>query len=113
MKQIKTIGLHNWIKRHADLANTFRKELLSSSSDFAIFPDRCSNALTAVTLPEHISSNKVIGYMRDKYDWWFAPNPTKSDRYLRISHMGNLNEDLIKLVVARLLEAVEIIEKGC
>ena len=112
MRQIKTIGLYNWIKRHAHLANIFRKELLSRGSDFAIFPERCSNALTSVTLPEGISANKIITYMRDKYDWWFAPNPTKSDSYLRISHMGNLNEDVMKLVVTRLLEAVDVIKKG-
>lgn len=112
MKQIRTMGLDNWIKRHADLANIFRRELLGSGSGFAIFPDRCSNALTAVTLPDEISANRVIAYMRDKYDWWFAPNPTKSDRYLRVSHMGNLNEDVMKLVAVRLLEAVDAIRKG-
>ncbi|OHB61008.1 MAG: hypothetical protein A2167_01185 [Planctomycetes bacterium RBG_13_46_10] len=112
MKQIKIMGLDNWIKRHSDLANSFRKDLLSSNSDFSIFPERCSNALTAVTLPEHVSANSIIAYMRDKYDWWFAPNPTKNDSYLRISHMGNLNEDVMKLVVARLIEAVYAIKKG-
>ncbi len=112
MKQIREVGLDNWIKRQADLAEAFRKELLDSSEEFELFPEKSSNALTAVALPEYAPASKVIVYMRDKYNWWFAPNPTKSEKYIRVSHMGNIDGDMMKLVVVRLLEIVETLSKG-
>ena len=114
MRQIKTLSLAHWIRRHADLANSFRKRILGLSTEFAIFPERSSNALSAILLPNDVSSDAIITYMREKYDWWFAPAPTaQKDRYLRVSHMGNVNQAQLVEVADRLGEAVlEIRKKG-
>jgi aspartate aminotransferase-like enzyme len=113
MKQIKRMGLDQWIARHADLASAFRKSILGLSGEFAIFPERSSNALTAVRLPTDISAGDLIEFMRERHDWWFAPAPTaEKDRYLRVSHMGNVNQDLMGLAANRIYEAVQSIRAG-
>ncbi len=110
MKQIVALGLDRWIGGHAERARCFRERLLRSSSEYAIFPERSSNALTAVLLPEDVSSGAIIEFMREKYDWWFAPAPTSAcDRYLRVSHMGNVDREQLEEVVVRLEAAVDSI----
>lgn len=107
MAQIVAMGLERWIQKHADLANSFRRRLLEGSDEFAIFPRRSSNALTAIRLPEDVLSQDLIAYLRDHYDWWFAPAPTRlAGRYLRVSHMGNVDESAMYEVVSKLTEAV-------
>jgi serine---pyruvate transaminase len=113
MKQIKSIGLGAWIQRHADLARNFRERLLGSSPELAIFPERSSNALTAILLPADISAGAIIAYMRETYDWWFAPTSTPlSVRYLNISHMGNVDQELMDLAADRILLAIKNIRSG-
>ena len=107
MMQIKTIGLEQWIQKHTALASFFRLRLLETSSEFAIFPDRSSNALTSVRLPDDIPSEDVIAYLRDRYNWWFAPAPTRmASKYLRVSHMGNVDGKTMGEVVTKLAEAI-------
>jgi aspartate aminotransferase-like enzyme len=111
MKEIKAMGLDSWIGRHADRARVFRTALFDGSGEFSLFPQRSSNAMSAVALPPDVAADSIIAYMRDNYDWWFAPNPTKSLHYLRISHMGDLSGELLKLAAVRIIEAVEHIRK--
>lgn len=113
LKQIKTMGLDLWIQHHADLAQAFRERLLSRSSEFAIFPERSSNGMSGILLPEDVSAGALIAYMREQYDWWFAPVSTPlKDRYLRVAHMGNVDRNLMELAADRLLTAVENIRTG-
>jgi aspartate aminotransferase-like enzyme len=113
MKQIKRMGLDQWIARHADLAKAFRACIFGISGEFAMFPERSSNALTAVRLPADIAAGDLIEFMRERHDWWFAPAPTaEKDRYLRVSHMGNVNQDLMDLAANRIYEAVQCFRAG-
>jgi aspartate aminotransferase-like enzyme len=111
MKEIKAMGLDAWTGRHANRADVFRTALFDGSGEFSLFPQRSSNAMSAVTLPPDIAANAIVAYMKDNYDWWFAPNPTKIATYLRVSHMGDLSDDLLKLAAVRIIEAVEQIRK--
>jgi aspartate aminotransferase-like enzyme len=113
MKQIKSMGLDRWIKRHADLAGSFRRQLLKSSPEFGLFAQCPSSALTAVTLPDGVSAGAVIAFMRERYDWWFAPATTsRKDQYIRVSHMGNVTRELMGQVALRLFEAVKEVRTG-
>jgi aspartate aminotransferase-like enzyme len=112
MRQIRAMTLEGWIRRHADKAALFRKTLFETSAEFSLFPERSSNAMSAVTLPQGVGAAAVVEYMRDKYDWWFTPNGTGSDQYLRVSHMGHLSDELMRLCAVRLTEAAQEIREG-
>jgi aspartate aminotransferase-like enzyme len=113
MEQITGMGLDRWIALHTRRARFFRDRLSESSQGYTLFPERSSNALTAVVLPQDIRSDAVIAFMREKYDWWFAPAPTAlSNRYLRVSHMGNVDESEMGQAVEKLSEAVKAIRTG-
>jgi hypothetical protein len=58
-----------------------------------------------------VPATAVVQFMRDTYDWWFAPNPTKRDDYLRMSHMGDISCEVTDLVAVRLLDAVQRVRK--
>jgi aspartate aminotransferase-like enzyme len=105
-RQIREMGLDAWIRRQADLAGAFRRRLLEDP-EFSMFPERLSNAMSAVTLPADINNRQVVGYMRDKYDWWFAPNGNDQNHYLRVSHMGDFTPEIMELAAVRMTEAVE------
>jgi aspartate aminotransferase-like enzyme len=105
-RQIREMGLDAWIGRQADLAGAFRRRLLKYP-EFSMFPERLSNAMSAVTLPADITNTQIVGYMRDKYDWWFAPNGNDQNHYLRVSHMGDFTPEIMDLVAVRMTEAVE------
>ncbi len=112
MRQIKEAGLDRWVERHANLASSFRARWVDPSKGRGIFPERCSNAMTSIALPEGITATGIITYMQDKYDWWFAPNGTQTNHYLRVSHMGDLSQEVMELAAIRLTEAVGHLSKG-
>ncbi len=112
MKHIKEMSLEKWIDRHANRAYSFRTKLSEVSSDLGIFPERCSNAMTAVALPGDVTTEAVIRYMKDTYDWWFAPNGSGNSSYLRVSHMGSLEQEILELLPIRLANAIEFIRQG-
>jgi aspartate aminotransferase-like enzyme len=105
-RQIRKAGLDCWIQRHGDLAGAFRRRLLDNP-EFSMFPERLSNAMSAVTLPADVTNRQIIAYMKDKYDWWFAPNGNDQNHYLRVSHMGDFTPETMELVADRMTEAVE------
>jgi aspartate aminotransferase-like enzyme len=105
-RQIRKAGLDCWIQRHADLAGAFRTRLLGNS-EFAMFPERMSNAMSAVVLPADVTNRQIVAYMRDKYDWWFAPNGNDQNHYLRVSHMGDFTPEIMELAADRIAEAVQ------
>ena len=94
VKQLKEKGIDNFIEKHAELAKTFRDRIIHHEV-FGFLPERPSNALTAITLPPCVLMSQLVKYMKDEYNWWFAPNPTNREDYLRISHMGNLSNELM------------------
>jgi len=110
LAEIKKIGIAGYIRRHADLAAAFREAI--TSNGYALFPERSSNAMTAFGLPDGAPMSQVVKYLREEYDWWLAPNPTKREDYLRVSHMGHLTVDLMRVVAGGIVKAVEHITKG-
>ena len=105
LKRIRQSGLAAYIDKHIAKANAFRERILDSG-EFALFAERQSNALTSLSLPVGCSMSGVIKFIREKYDWYVAPNPTHDERYLRVSHMGDITID-------NLLELVDKIEEAC
>lgn len=103
LNKIKQNGMSQLIDRHKKLADAFRSVFLNHP-DFSIFPERPSNALTALRLPKWISASTLIETLRDKLDWWLAPNPTKSEEYIRVSHMGALDIGIMKEVGETILD---------
>jgi aspartate aminotransferase-like enzyme len=112
MKQIRSTGIDKWVSRHAEFATLFRSRMLDGSDEFGMFPERSSNAMSAITLPRDVPATAIVDYMRDTYDWWFAPNPTKRNDYLRISHMGDISCETTVLVAERLIDTVQRLRKG-
>lgn len=111
LKQIENEGIDGLVSKHSELAEAFRNEI-TSSWDYGFFPDRPSNALTAIILPAYAPMTKLIAYMQDKYDWWFAPNPTRREDYLRVSHMGTLNKELMVKVAKEIILTAQLFEHG-
>lgn len=105
LEMIRQSGLEKQIESHLAKADAFRKRMLSSGH-FSLFAERQSNSLTSFYLPEGCSMSDVITYIREKYAWYIAPNPTHDERYVRVSHMGNLT-------VGNLLELADKIEEAC
>jgi len=105
LKRIRKTGISTYIDNHIAKANAFRDRILNSGQ-FALFAERQSNALTSIRLPEYSSMSGIIKYIREKYNWYIAPNPTHDKRYLRVSHMGDIS-------IENMLELVDKIEEAC
>lgn len=105
LKMIKETGLTNYIDKHKSRAETFRERILSSGQ-FSLFAERQSNSLTSFKLPEKCSMSEIIQFIKEKYDWYIAPNPTQDESYLRVSHMGDQT-------IGDLMELVDKIEEAC
>jgi aspartate aminotransferase-like enzyme len=104
LDMIRETGLDHYIRHHHTRANAFRKKILSFG-DFSLFAERQSNSLTSIKLPDHCSMSGVVSYIREKYDWYIAPNPTHDESYLRISHMGDISIENLLLLADRIKEA--------
>jgi len=111
LKEIESKGVDALITKHAELAKVFRNTIMDCW-DLGFFPDRQSNALTAIKLPAYAPMSKLVSYMRDKFDWWFAPNPTNREDYLRVSHMGNLDKETIRKVAENIVSVAKSFFKG-
>lgn len=105
LHRIRRSGIDAYIDQHITKANVFRERILNSG-EFTLFAERQSNALTSIRLPDGCSMSEVISFIREKYDWYLAPNPTHDERYLRVAHMGDITID-------NLLELADKIEEAC
>lgn len=106
MKGIREIGIPEYIERHAAKAKVFRERMLAVDG-FSQFPQRHTNSMTAVNLPEGCSMQEIVEYVKTQYQWFIAPNSTQVQSYLRISHMGALTETNLKLMADRIEEACQ------
>lgn len=104
LKQIKSMGLDNYILQHQRKAEIFRNKILATGL-FSLFAEHQSNALTSIKLPQYCTMRDMIAYIKDKYSWHIAPNPTGDQSYLRVSHMGDLAENDFLLLADRLEQA--------
>ncbi len=95
LKMMREEGLENIIKRHAMVAETFRKAVQSIGlSILADIPHvRPSDTLTAVKAPAGIDGSKIPGLMRDKYGVTIAggQGPVKG-KVFRLGHLGYVDK---------------------
>lgn len=105
MKIIRKMGLEKYIAKHRARANAFRERMFVSGK-FSPFPERQSNAITSIVLPENSRGRDIIHYLKEKYGWYLAPNPTNNEKYLRVSHMGDIS-------IRATIDLAEKIEEAC
>lgn len=108
---IREVGLERYIENHLAKANSFREKMLSFGH-FSLFAERQSNSLTSINLPDGCSMSEIISYIREKYGWFIAPNPTHDESYLRISHMGDISNANLMILADRIEEACHFIRKN-
>ena len=110
MGEIRGMGIDEWILRCEQRARTFRQAMLSAG--YTPFPERCSNAMTAVRLPEGVVTSNLVTHLRERYNWWLATNGTNREDYLRVSHMGNLPTDVMCAVADGIAQGIRCLREG-
>jgi aspartate aminotransferase-like enzyme len=108
LETIKAGGIDGFVERHRRRAQAFREAILADPR-FGLFPERPSNAITTVTLPAGVGANRLVEHFKREHDWWFATNPTGNQDFLRVSHMGDLGEDLMRDVALQIRRAVDLL----
>lgn len=103
---IRIMGIDGFVERHRWLARVFREALLADPR-FGLFPERPSNAISAVTLPPGVTASGLVRHFRQSRDWWLATNPTGNEDFLRVSHMGDLDADLMSEVAGGIREEAD------
>jgi aspartate aminotransferase-like enzyme len=110
MSEIKGMGIDQWTLRCKQRAAAFREVL--ATAGYTPFPERCSNAMTAVRLPEGVLTSQLVTHLRERYDWWFAANGTNREDYLRVSHMGNLPTNVMCEVANGIAQGIRLFQEG-
>jgi alanine-glyoxylate transaminase / serine-glyoxylate transaminase / serine-pyruvate transaminase len=104
-------GLDNVIARHARLAEATRRAVRVWAGNngpqlFGIAPDRLSNSVTAVLMPEGFNADVLRKTVRERFNVSLGGGLGRlSGRIFRIGHLGDLNEPM-------LLGALAAIEMG-
>ena len=106
LEKIRAMGPDGFVAGHRALAGAFR-ERISADRRLAIFPERPSNALTAFTLPPQVSATRLIAHLKTELDWWLAPNPTKREDFVRVSHMGDFTPELMIEIGERIPKEID------
>ena len=95
-------GLDNVIARHTRLAEATRRavQTWASANDgpqfFCSNPERYSNSVTTVLMPEGRSSDPLRKTIRERFNVSLGGGLTKlSGRVFRIGHLGDLNEPML------------------
>jgi aspartate aminotransferase-like enzyme len=101
IKEIKSKGIESYNKQHFELAQYFR-ELVVKDSDFSLFGDAKSNAMTTIVLPNYMNSKDLIHHFRTNCNTELAPIPLKYTNLVRVSHMGHINKQHMKTFVDQL-----------
>ncbi len=98
---IKSEGLENALKRHAQLAEVTREALCALGLKL-FTASASSNAVTSVYSPEGINSQKLVKLMREKYGVAIAGGQGElKGKIFRIAHLGHVQDfDIIKGISA-------------
>ena len=113
LQQIQKIGHTQALQQTAEKAQLFRDRLFALNPQLSLFAARSSVALSAIQLPDAVSARQLIEVMKVKYDWILPNNPTGSDRFIRISHMGDLSASMYAEVAEKLAQEIAFLsEKG-
>jgi aspartate aminotransferase-like enzyme len=103
LEAIGKAGVESLVRRSAALAGHFRSSI--ASLPFAIFPDRPSNALTALAPTDGTSAYEIYTRLKERYGLVVTPNGGKlRDRVFRVGHMGNLDESKLDALAQALKE---------
>lgn len=106
LDHIRTVGLDRHLYALANKAHLFR-EAICAREGFALFPKRCSNALSAITLPAQVSATHLVKVLKAKYGAILPLNPTGAENFIRVSHMGELGNEQLYQLVDQIAIAVE------
>lgn len=94
-------GVENEINKTFKRAQYFRDKI--KNLPFEVFPDKMSNAVTALTLKNKSkSAYDIFQILKDEYNIWVCPNGGDlKDLIFRVGHIGDLNKnDYDKLITA-------------
>ena len=108
LENIRAMGIDGWVERHRQRAHAFREAMLTDGR-FSLFPERPSNALSAVVLPAGITATPLVEYLKHEHDYWLAKNHPGCEHFLRVSHMGHLDPDVMREVAQRIRDAVDVL----
>ncbi len=102
LKMLEEEGLDAVFARHARLAEATRAAVGVWGSDgkgpqlYCQTPDRLSNSVTAVIMPEGVSSDPMRKVAIDRYNLSLGGGlGTMMGKMFRIGHMGDLNEPML------------------
>jgi alanine-glyoxylate transaminase/serine-glyoxylate transaminase/serine-pyruvate transaminase len=104
-------GLDNVIARHTRLAEATRRAVQvwagnNGPTFFCVSPDRYSNSVTAVLMPDGFNGDALRKTIRDRFNVSLGGGLGKlSGKIFRIGHLGDLNEPM-------LLGALAAVEMG-
>ncbi len=94
-------GLDNVIARHTRLAEATRRAVQVWAGNngpqlFCMTPDRYSNSVTAVLMPDGFSGDALRKTVRDRFNVSLGGGLGKlSGKIFRIGHLGDLNEPML------------------
>ena len=108
LSRIRNEGLDNHLSAIAGKATAFR-ELFKESPGFAIFPSRCSNALSAISLPDGVKASVLVGILKEKYGAILPMNPTGAEDFIRVSHMGELAWPALEKLAGWIVDEVSVL----
>lgn len=91
LSRIRATGIDQHIAAIAAKAAAFRAAF-AGREGFSIFPSRCSNALSAIVLPNGVSATALVKRLKEKYGTILPMNPTGAEHFVRVSHMGNVDD---------------------
>jgi aspartate aminotransferase-like enzyme len=100
LETLNHIGAYACIRKVSSLAQHFREGL--NGLPVRIFPERPSNALTALTPQNGSSANDIYLRLKKEYGLVVTPNGGElRDKVFRVGHMGNIRvQDLDRVLSA-------------
>ena len=109
LQWLKEEGLENRIRRHYDCAKYLRDKLTDMDLELFVKNDKfLSNTVTAVELPENISSKQVRQYMKASYGVHVAGGFKElSEKMIRIGTIGMINREYVDRTVDAFEEALK------
>lgn len=90
LEAIRSTGLDEHLSRIRAKANAFR-DSICRDGEFKVFPQRSSNALSAISLPAGIQATQLVARIKEHHGAILPLNPTRAEDFVRVSHMGALD----------------------
>ncbi len=105
LRRIEELGVRRLIDSSAESANRFRS--MVAALPVKMFPDKPSNALSALSPTNGADAYDVFTTLAEKYGLYVTPNGGDLRRKVfRVGHMGNLTEDDYRALVKALSEVL-------